>query len=93
VDAPAPEPSDADLTAQPPDAKGAIPPKKHVAKPKPASGAVETSPLDLGAAPSPATLAPPAAPAAPAAPAPRATPMRRFFPTDSAPIPPANIGQ
>jgi hypothetical protein len=84
VDAPAPEPSDADLTAQPPDAKGAIPPKKHVAKPKPASGAVETSPLDLGAAPSPAP---------PATPAPRNTPTRRFFPTDSPPIPPANIPQ
>ncbi len=86
VDAPAPEPSDADLTAQPPDAKAVNAPKKR-GKPKPASGAVESSPLDLGAAPSPAP------PAAPATPAPRNTPMRRFFPTDSAPIPPANVGQ
>ncbi|MGD0188566.1 MAG: DUF2155 domain-containing protein [Roseiarcus sp.] len=84
VDAPSPEPPEADLTAAPPDAKPTPAPKKR--KPKPAAN-VETSPLDLGGAPSPAPTA------APAPPAQRNPPTRRFFPTDAAPIPPANVGQ
>ncbi len=79
VDAPSPEPPDSDLTAAPPDAKTPTAPKKR-RPPKPATGTIETSPLDLGAA-------------SPAPPAPRNPPTRRFFPTDAAPVPPADIGQ
>ncbi len=79
VDAPEPEPSDADLTAAPPDAKATPAAKKH--KPKPAPPVVEVSPLDLGGT-------------NPGPPPGRSAPTRRFFPTDAAaPIPPANVGQ
>jgi hypothetical protein len=79
VEAPPPEPPpDADPTAASPDAKATPAPKKR--KPKPAPTVIETTPLDLGAA-------------SPAPPAPRNPPTRRFFPTDAAPIPPANVGQ
>ena len=80
VDAPSPEPPDADLTAAPPDAKATPTPAPKKRKPKPAPSVIETSPLDLGAA-------------GPAPPAPRNPPTRRFFPTDAPPVPPANVGQ
>ena len=81
VEAPAPEPPDADLTAAPPDAKAAPTPAPKKRKPKPAPSVIETSPLDLGGA------------ASPAPPAPRNPPTRRFFPAEAAPAPPANVGQ
>jgi len=81
VEAPAPEPPDADLTAAPPDAKAAPTPAPKKRKPKPAPSVIETSPLDLGGATSPAP------------PAPRNPPTRRFFPAEAAPAPPANVGQ
>ncbi len=80
VDAPSPEPPDADLTAAPPDAKATPTPAPKKRKPKPAPTVIETTPLDLGAA-------------GPAPPAPRNPPTRRFFPTDAPPVPPANVGQ
>jgi hypothetical protein len=61
-------------------------PKKRKASPTDASPA----PLDLAAPPG--VTASPLPPPAPA-PAPRNIPSQRFFPTDDAPIPPANIGQ
>lgn len=83
ADTPLPEPADADAAAATPDAKAtpAPTPTPKKRKPKPDAAAGPT-PLDLGA--------PPPTPAAG-----RGAPMRRFFPTDvdSAPLPPANIGQ
>ncbi len=80
VEAPSPEPPpDADLGAAPPDAKPTPAPKKR--KPKPVPAVIESSPLYVEGA------------ASPAPPAPRNPPTRRFFPTDAPPIPPANIGQ
>jgi hypothetical protein len=66
------------------DAKPAPAPKKRKPKPTPAAADAGPPPLDLGAgAPQPAPVAPVA----------RAAPTRRFFPTDQAPIPPADVGQ
>jgi hypothetical protein len=81
VEAPDSEPPDAAPAAAPSDPKlAAPPPKKRKPPPKPADAAL--SPLDTETAP-PAT----------AAPSQRGGIIRRFFPTDSPPIPPGNIGQ
>jgi len=85
VDAPAPGPADAEPASAAPDAKPTPTPTPKKRKPKPA--AADASPLDLGGAPAPAPTA------APAPPVQRNPPTRRFFPTDAAPIPPANVGQ
>jgi hypothetical protein len=82
ADAPLPDAGAPDPTAAPsadPKATPTPAPKKP-RKPKPATNAVETSPLDLGG--QPATTQG------------RTPPTRRFSPTDpDAPIPPANVGQ
>jgi hypothetical protein len=52
--------------------------------------AADPGPLDLNAPGAPVTIP---LPAPLPAPTPRNTPSQRFFPTDDAPIPPANIGQ
>jgi hypothetical protein len=54
------------------------PPKKRKPKPPPAAQALDGGPLDLGG-----TVAPSG----------RGNPTRRYFPTDVAPVPPANVGQ
>jgi hypothetical protein len=59
-------------------------PKKRKATP------AEPGPLDLNAPGAPVTIP---LPAPLPAPTPRNTPSQRFFPTDDAPIPPANIGK
>ena len=64
----------------PPDAKLAPPPRKRKPPPKPA---------DAGLAPLDVQTPPPAMVTAP----PRGGIIRRFFPTDSPPVPPANVGQ
>ena len=85
VDAPSPDAPDSDLNATAPDAKPtpAATAKKRKPKlaPAPAPAIIESSPLDLDNG------------ANPTAPAPRNPPTRRYFPTDAAPIPPADIGQ
>lgn len=59
--------------------------------------AAEPGPLDLNGPGAPVTIPPPPPVVTGPLPAPvqtpRNTPSRRFFPTDDAPIPPANIGQ
>jgi hypothetical protein len=76
---------DDDATAAPAAnaAKPTPPPKRRKPKPPPAAPAqaLDNGPLDLGG-----TIAP-------SAPSGRGNPSRRFFPTESAPIPPANVGQ
>ena len=74
------DPTDAATPTPAPDAgkPAAPPPKKR--KPKPAPTTVD-APLDLGSTVAPAPLSG------------RSAPTRRFFPTDSAPVPPGNIPQ
>jgi hypothetical protein len=80
------------------------PPGKPGAAPEPAPSptpkkrkatAAEPGPLDLNTPGAPVTvpLPPPVVTGPLPAPTPRNTPSQRFFPTDDAPIPPANIGR
>lgn len=75
---------------------GAQPTPNPTAAPKKRKAtAAEPGPLDLNGPGAPVTipLPPPVSSSPLPAPAPRNIPSQRFFPTDNAPIPPANIGR
>ena len=88
-----PDAGDTDLGPLPPPGKP-TPAPSATPTPKKRKGAAEPGPLDLNGPGAPVTIPLPAPLPAPApAPTPRNTPSQRFFPTDDAPIPPANIGR
>jgi hypothetical protein len=94
ADAPLPDLGGPDLgpvsPGKPTPAPSATPtPKKRRAN------AADPAPLDLNAPGAPVTvpLPPPVVTGPLPAPTPRNTPSQRFFPTDDAPVPPANIGR
>jgi hypothetical protein len=92
ADAPPPESGGLDFGPISPPAKPT--PAAATPTPKKRKGAAEPGPLDLNGPGAPVTIPLPAPLPAPApAPTPRNTPSQRFFPTDEAPIPPANIGR
>jgi hypothetical protein len=94
ADAPPPDSGDLDLgPLTPPPGKPAPAPSPTPKKRK--ATAAEPGPLDLNAPGAPVTvpLPPPVVTGPLPAPTPRNTPSQRFFPTDDAPIPPANIGR
>jgi len=97
VDTPPPDSGGLDLgPISPPGKPGAAPTPSPTPTPKKRKTApADPGPLDLNAPGAPVTvpLPPPVVTGPLPAPTPRNTPSQRFFPTDDAPIPPANIGR
>ncbi len=94
ADAPQPDAGDADLGPLSPPGKPTPAPSATPAPKKRKATAADPGPLDLNAPGAPVTIPPVVSGPLPApAPTPRNVPSQRFFPTDDAPIPPANIGR